>query len=109
MNLFKAKIPSVAQWVMILMLAGSVGGGLEGCAALGGKKQPKKASAATVSKSKAAAEEHYKTGLNHYLNQDLNNAINEWEEAIKLDPNHTKAKEGLKEARANKAKLKSVK
>ena len=109
MNLFKAEIPTVAQWVMILMLAGSIGGGLESCAALGGKKQPKKVSAATVSKNKAAAEEHYKTGLNSYLSQDLNTAINEWEQAVKLDPSHTKAKEGLKEARANKAKLKSVK
>ena len=58
---------------------------------------------------KRDAEIHYIRGVKHFLNEELQNAINEWEMALKLDPKHEKAKKNIKNARNLLEKLKKVK
>ncbi len=49
---------------------------------------------------KKAAEDHYRKGLNYFLAEDLQGAIREWEETLRLDPEHTKAKRDIEKARS---------
>ena len=42
------------------------------------------------------AEEHYLKGVKYFLNEDLNNAIKEWEKTLALNPEHQKAKINIK-------------
>jgi tetratricopeptide (TPR) repeat protein len=58
---------------------------------------------------KKEAEAHYIRGVKHFLNEELQNAINEWEITLKLDPTHDKAKKNIKNARNLLEKLKKVK
>ena len=55
------------------------------------------------------AETHYIRGVKHFLNENLKNAINEWEITLKLDPKHAKAREDIKNARNLLERLKKVK
>ncbi|MGA8180766.1 MAG: hypothetical protein WB792_11960, partial [Desulfobacterales bacterium] len=55
------------------------------------------------------AEAHYIRGVKHFLNEELQGAINEWEITLKLDPMHDKAKKNIKNARNLLEKLKKVK
>lgn len=54
----------------------------------------------------AQAEVHYKKGVKHFIAQDLDQAIEEWEETLQLDPEHPKAKRDLERARRMKENLK---
>jgi tetratricopeptide (TPR) repeat protein len=58
---------------------------------------------------KKEAEAHYIRGVKHFLNEELQSAINEWEITLKLDPTHDKAKKNIKNARNLLEKLKKVK
>lgn len=46
----------------------------------------------------ARAEAHYRKGVRFFLNEDLEKAINAWSEALKLNPNHPKAKQDIENA-----------
>ena len=48
---------------------------------------------------KKQAEIHYLQGVKYFLLEDLQQAINEWEIAVKLDPEHDKARSGIRNAR----------
>jgi tetratricopeptide (TPR) repeat protein len=48
---------------------------------------------------KQQAETHYLLGVKYFLLEDLQQAINEWEIAVKLDPEHDKARSGIQNAR----------
>ena len=49
---------------------------------------------------KAGAENHYRKGLNYFLAEDLQGAIREWEETLRLDPEHPNAKRDIEKARS---------
>jgi TolA-binding protein len=54
----------------------------------------------TVSADKAAeAEALYEKGLQCYLAGDLDGAITAWQDALKADPDHTKAQNNLVRAK----------
>jgi len=55
------------------------------------------------------AEVHYIQGVKHFLNEELQSAINEWEKTLKLNPEHDKAKKNIKNADNLLEKLKKVK
>ena len=57
---------------------------------------------------KKQAEIHYLQGVKYFLNEELQNAITEWEKTLALDPGHTKAKKDIKNARNLLEKLKKV-
>jgi len=63
-------------------------------------KTPPKARSARSADSydKAGAENHYRKGLQHFLAENLQGAIKEWEEALRLDPDHSNAKRDLEKA-----------
>ncbi|MDH4206273.1 MAG: hypothetical protein OEV45_12175 [Desulfobacteraceae bacterium] len=58
---------------------------------------------------KQQAEAHYIQGVKHFLNEELQSAIKEWEKTLKLNPEHDKAKSNIKKARSLLEKLKKVK
>lgn len=58
---------------------------------------------------KEQAEEHYRQGVKHYLNEDLSKAIAEWQEALEIYPDHIRARENIEKTRAILEKLKAVK
>jgi tetratricopeptide (TPR) repeat protein len=58
---------------------------------------------------KEQAEAHYIKGVKHFLNEELQSAIKEWEKTLKLNPEHDKAKKNIKNARSLLEKLKKVK
>jgi tetratricopeptide (TPR) repeat protein len=45
------------------------------------------------------AEEHYLAGVRYFVDQNLEQAIVEWEETLALNPDHSKASRDLKKAR----------
>jgi tetratricopeptide (TPR) repeat protein len=49
---------------------------------------------------KAGAEDHYRKGLNYFLAEDLQGAIKEWEETLRLNPEHSNAKRDIERARS---------
>lgn len=51
------------------------------------------------------AETHYRRGVKFFLNENLENAIAEWEETLALDPGHEKAKRDIKKAQRLLEKL----
>jgi tetratricopeptide (TPR) repeat protein len=48
---------------------------------------------------KAAAESHYQNGVRYFLAEQLQDAIKEWEKALRLDPEHPHAKRDIEKAR----------
>jgi len=44
-------------------------------------------------------EQHFNRGLNYYANEDYDNAIQEWESALALNPDHAQSLEYLEQAR----------
>ena len=58
---------------------------------------------------KQQAEAHYILGVKHFLNEELQSAIKEWEKTLKLNPAHDKAKKNIQKARSLLEKLKKVK
>jgi tetratricopeptide (TPR) repeat protein len=57
---------------------------------------------------KKQAEIHYLQGVKYFLNEELQNAIKEWEMTLTLDPEHIKAEKDIKNARSLLEKLKKV-
>jgi tetratricopeptide (TPR) repeat protein len=55
------------------------------------------------------AEIHYLKGVKHFLNEELQSAIKEWEKALVLNPEHKKAKKNINNARSLLKKLEKVK
>ena len=55
------------------------------------------------------AEAHYIRGVKYFLNEELQNAIKEWEKTLELNPSHGKAKKNIKNAKNLLEKLKKVK
>jgi len=57
---------------------------------------------------KKQAEVHYLKGVKHFLNEELQSAIKEWEKTLSLNPEHKNAKKHVKNARSLLDKLKKV-
>ncbi len=51
------------------------------------------------------ADLHYEAGMRHFLAEDLDGAIREWEKALSLDPAHPKARRDIEKARRLKGKI----
>jgi hypothetical protein len=62
----------------------------------GGKTKP--ATATRVS-DRTAAEKHYSEGVSRFLADDLQEAVKEWEETLRLYPDHPNAQRDLRKAR----------
>ncbi len=58
---------------------------------------------------KKQSEVHYLEGVKHFLNEELQSAIKEWEKALALNPEHKKAKKNINNARSLLEKLEKVK
>jgi len=58
---------------------------------------------------KKQAEVHYLNGVKHFLNEELQSAIQEWEKTLALSPEHKKAKKNINNARSLLEKLEKVK
>ncbi len=58
---------------------------------------------------KNQAEAHYILGVKHFMNEELQSAIKEWEKTLELNPSHDKAKKNIKNAKSLLEKLKKVK
>ena len=61
--------------------------------------KPKSVSSPTA-RDKARADEHYRKGVNYFLAEDLQGAIREWEETLRLDPGHSRARRDIEKARS---------
>ena len=64
--------------------------------------------AAIKNQLKKQAESHYLKGVKYFLREDLQQAINEWEMAVELDPEHQKARSGIRNARHLMEQLEKV-
>ena len=62
-------------------------------------KDIKNTIAALNKEIKQEADAHYNKGVNFYINEQLNEAIDEWEIAIELNPSHPKAAKDMEEAK----------
>ena len=51
------------------------------------------------------ADAHYRKGISYYLSENLSMAIQEWEEVLRLSPEHLKAKKDLRNARRLQRKI----
>jgi len=51
------------------------------------------------------ADAHYAAGMRHFLEEDLEGAIREWEKALAIDPGHAKARRDIEKARRLKGKI----
>lgn len=51
------------------------------------------------------ADAHYRKGISYFLSEDLDKAIVEWEEVLRLSPSHLKAQKDLKNARRMKQRV----
>ena len=54
------------------------------------------------------AETHYRRGVNHFVNEDLAEAIAEWQQTLVLNPEHRKAAQDIENARELLKKLEQV-
>ena len=52
------------------------------------------------------ADAHYRKGISYFLSEKLDMAIQEWEEVLRLSPNHLQAKKDLRNARRLQQKMK---
>jgi tetratricopeptide (TPR) repeat protein len=55
------------------------------------------------------AEIHYRMGVKHFVNEELEKAIKEWERTLVLNPEHQKAKKDIEDARSLLEKLNQIK
>lgn len=55
------------------------------------------------------AEDHYSNGVKYFVNDDLDNAIKEFEATLALNPNHPQAGKDLQQARDTREKLRKLK
>lgn len=54
------------------------------------------------------AEELYNTGVRHFINQQLEQAIRSWEQTLELNPDHPKAPRDIEKARGLQKKLREL-
>jgi tetratricopeptide (TPR) repeat protein len=52
-----------------------------------------------LARMRAQAEAHYRSGVKHFINEDLERAVKAWENALSLNPNHPKARQDIENAR----------
>jgi len=57
---------------------------------------------------KKQAEEKYRIGVNYFVNEEIDKAIEAWEKTLMLDPQHPKARQDIEKARRLLNKLKEV-
>jgi tetratricopeptide (TPR) repeat protein len=69
----------------------------------------KKTTSDVYKAKKKQAEVHYLKGVKYFLNEELQSAIKEWEEALALNPEHKKAKKNINNARNLLERLEKVK
>jgi tetratricopeptide (TPR) repeat protein len=62
-----------------------------------------------VTVKKQLAEVHYVNGIKYYTEEKLDQAVQEWEETLKLNPQHTKAKGDIENALKLLQRLKEIK
>ena len=54
------------------------------------------------------AQDHYRNGVKHFINEELKAAIREWELALACNPDHEKARENIDNARRLLKKIKDM-
>ncbi len=54
------------------------------------------------------AQIHYRDGVKHFINEDLESAITEWEMALVFNPDHEKARENIENARRLMQKIETL-
>ncbi len=54
------------------------------------------------------SELHYRNGVKHFVNEELEEAIAEWEKTLAINPGHQKAKADIQKARGLLEKLKKI-
>lgn len=57
---------------------------------------------------KSQAETHYRDGVKHFINEDLEMAIKDWKKALELNPEHPKARQDIENAERLLDKLKAL-
>lgn len=57
---------------------------------------------------KSQAETHYRDGVKHFINEDLEMAIKDWKKALELNPEHPKAQQDIENAERLLDKLKAL-
>jgi tetratricopeptide (TPR) repeat protein len=58
-----------------------------------------------LQEQKGTAEDHYLKGVKHFIAQELDEAVHEWEATLYLDPQHPRAKKDLERVRRLKENL----
>lgn len=57
---------------------------------------------------KSQAETYYRSGVKHFINEDLSLAIKDWKKALELNPDHPKARQDIENAERLLKKLKAL-
>jgi tetratricopeptide (TPR) repeat protein len=52
-----------------------------------------------LARMRAQAETYYRSGVKHFINEDLERAVKAWEHALSLNPDHPKARQDIENAR----------
>jgi len=73
-----------------------------------GYRDTREAMAAVQNSLKGVAEEHYKKGVQAFINEQLDSAIAEWEQTLRIFPGHPKAQQDLDNARQLRDRLQQV-
>lgn len=61
-----------------------------------------------LARMRAQAETHYRNGVKHFINEDLEKAVKAWERALELNPKHPKARQDIENARRLLKKWKAI-
>lgn len=61
-----------------------------------------------LARMRAQAETYYRSGVKHFINEDLEQAVKAWERALSLNPNHPKARQDIENARRLLKKWKAI-
>jgi tetratricopeptide (TPR) repeat protein len=61
-----------------------------------------------LARMKSLAETHYRDGVKHFINEDLEMAIKDWKKALELNPEHPKARQDIENAERLLDKLKAL-
>lgn len=57
---------------------------------------------------RAQSETHYRNGVKHFINEDLESAIEDWRQALELNPEHPKARQDIDNAQRLLEKLRTL-
>ncbi|MBN1829006.1 MAG: LysM peptidoglycan-binding domain-containing protein [Deltaproteobacteria bacterium] len=61
-----------------------------------------------VSRFQKDAEDHYRAGVYYFINEKIDEAIEEWTLALDIEPGHSAAKKDMEKARSLKKKLQQI-